>query len=42
MAILKNQTKWEDLYYYRKSLVLYEGVMGSYGLIPLQPCGLSI
>ena len=24
MAILKNQTKWEDLYYYRKSLVLYQ------------------
>ena len=22
--ILKNQTKWEDLYYYRKSLVLYQ------------------
>ena len=24
MGILKNQTKWEDLYYYRKSLVLYQ------------------
>lgn len=24
MAILKNQTKWKDLYYYRKSLVLYQ------------------
>lgn len=24
MAVLKNQTKWEDLYYYRKSLVLYQ------------------
>ena len=24
MSILKNQTKWEDLYYYRKSLVLYQ------------------
>ena len=24
MAILKNQTKWEDLYYYRKSNVLYQ------------------
>ncbi len=24
MAILKNQTKWEDLYYYRKSVVLYQ------------------
>ena len=24
MTILKNQTKWEDLYYYRKSLVLYQ------------------
>ena len=24
MAILKNQTKWEDLDYYRKSLVLYQ------------------
>ena len=24
MGVLKNQTKWEDLYYYRKSLVLYQ------------------
>ena len=24
MAVLKNQTKWEDLYYYRKSNVLYQ------------------
>ena len=24
MKILKNQTKWEDLYYYRKSVVLYQ------------------
>ena len=24
MPVLKNQTKWEDLYYYRKSLVLYQ------------------
>ena len=24
MAILKNQTKWEDLYYYRKTVVLYQ------------------
>ena len=24
MSVLKNQTKWEDLYYYRKSLVLYQ------------------
>ncbi len=24
MAILKNQTKWEDLYYYRKTIVLYQ------------------
>ena len=24
MAILKNQTKWENLYYYRKSNVLYQ------------------
>ncbi|MBQ7187851.1 MAG: four helix bundle suffix domain-containing protein [Kiritimatiellae bacterium] len=24
MPILKNQTKWEDLFYYRKSLVLYQ------------------
>ena len=24
MPILKNQTKWEDLYYYRKSVVLYQ------------------
>ena len=24
MSILKNETKWEDLYYYRKSLVLYQ------------------
>ena len=24
MAILKNQTKWEDLYYYRKCVVLYQ------------------
>lgn len=24
MSILKNQTKWEDLYYYRKSVVLYQ------------------
>ncbi|MBO7655857.1 MAG: four helix bundle suffix domain-containing protein [Kiritimatiellae bacterium] len=24
MAVLKNQTKWEDLYYYRKMVVLYE------------------
>ena len=24
MSILKNQTKWEDLYYYRKSNVLYQ------------------
>ena len=24
MAVLKNQTKWEDLDYYRKSLVLYQ------------------
>ena len=24
MAVFKNQTKWEDLYYYRKSLVLYQ------------------
>ena len=24
MAVLKNQTKWEDLYYYRKSLVLHQ------------------
>lgn len=23
-TVLKNQTKWEDLYYYRKSLVLYQ------------------
>ena len=24
MAILRNQTKWEDLYYYRKTVVLYQ------------------
>ena len=24
MPILKNQTKWEDLFYYRKSVVLYQ------------------
>ena len=24
MSILKNQTKWEDLYYYRKTVVLYQ------------------
>ena len=24
MAVLKNQTKWEDLYYYRKCVVLYQ------------------
>ena len=24
MSVLKNQTKWEDLYYYRKTLVLYQ------------------
>ena len=24
MAILKNQTKWEDLYYYRKTVVIYQ------------------
>ena len=24
MPILKNQTKWEDLYYYRKTVVLYQ------------------
>ncbi|MBP5320162.1 MAG: four helix bundle suffix domain-containing protein [Kiritimatiellae bacterium] len=24
MAVLKNQTKWEDLYYYRKTVVLYQ------------------
>jgi len=24
MTILKNQTKWEDLYYYRKTVVLYQ------------------
>lgn len=24
MSILKNQTKWEDLYYYRKTIVLYQ------------------
>ena len=24
MPILRNQTKWEDLYYYRKSVVLYQ------------------
>ena len=24
MPVLKNQTKWEDLYYYRKTVVLYQ------------------
>lgn len=24
MSVLNNQTKWEDLYYYRKTLVLYQ------------------
>ena len=24
MPILKNQTKWEDLFYYRKCVVLYQ------------------
>ena len=23
-SVLKNQTKWESLYYYRKSIVLYQ------------------